>query len=238
MAVFRLDKFLVSVGIGSRSEVKHLIKAGRVTVDDVIVKKAEEKVDTSLNIIKYNGNLLEYVENVYYMLNKPKGVVSATTDNLNATVVDLIKHGKHLNLFPIGRLDKDTEGLLIITNDGELAHNLLSPRKHVRKKYYVELDGILTDKKAEIISSGIELEDHFKTMPAEIEITDDNRKVYITICEGKFHQVKRMFNYVDLNVTYLKRVSMGSLCLDENLPVGKYRELTADELNKLKGDIK
>lgn len=238
MAVFRLDKFLVSVGAGSRSEVKQLIKAGKITVDDVIIKKAEEKVDTVENIVKYNGKPLEYVENVYYMLNKPQGVVSATTDSLNATVIDLIRHVKHLNLFPIGRLDKDTEGLLIITNDGELAHNLLSPKKHVKKKYYVELDGVLTDKKAEIISTGIELDKNFKTMPAEIEMTDDKRRVYITIYEGKFHQVKRMFKFVDLNVTYLKRVSMGSLCLDESLPVGEYRELTEYELNKLKGEMK
>lgn len=234
MPILRLDKFLTAVGAGSRSEVKNYIKAGKVSVDGNIVKKADTKVDTALNEVSLNGKALKYVEYVYYMLNKPQGVVSATTDNLSVTVIDLIKHNKHLDLFPVGRLDKDTEGLLLITNDGELAHNLLSPKKHINKKYYVELDGVVTKEKAELLSEGINLEDEFTTLPATVEFTGDDRKVFITIQEGKFHQVKRMFKAVGLNVTYLKRISMGSLELDKELPIGKYRELTIDELKNLK----
>ncbi len=235
MPILRLDKFLTAVGAGSRSEVKNYIKAGKVSVDGNIVKKADTKVDTALNEVSLNGKALKYEEYVYYMLNKPQGVVSATTDNLSVTVIDLIKHNKHLDLFPVGRLDKDTEGLLLITNDGELAHNLLSPKKHINKKYYVELDGVVTKEKAELLSEGINLEDEFTTLPATVEFTGDDRKVFITIQEGKFHQVKRMFKAVGLNVTYLKRISMGSLELDKELPIGKYRELTIDELKNLKG---
>lgn len=235
MSVLRLDKFLTSVGIGSRSEVKNYIKAGKILIDGNIVKKADIKIDTDINEVFFNGKKLMYIEYVYYMLNKPKGVVSATNDNLSVTVIDLIKHNKHLDLFPVGRLDKDTEGLLLITNDGELAHNLLSPKKHVNKKYYVELDGILTKEKALILSNGVNLDDEFTTLPAKVEFTNDSRKVFITIQEGKFHQVKRMFNAVGLNVTYLKRISMGSLILDNSLTPGKYRELTVDELKALKG---
>ena len=235
MSVLRLDKFLTSVGIGSRSEVKNYIKAGKILIDGNIVKKADIKIDTDINEVFFNGKKLMYIEYVYYMLNKPKGVVSATNDNLSVTVIDLIKHNKHLDLFPVGSLDKDTEGLLLITNDGELAHNLLSPKKHVNKKYYVELDGILTKEKALILSNGVNLDDEFTTLPAKVEFTNDSRKVFITIQEGKFHQVKRMFNAVGLNVTYLKRISMGSLILDNSLTPGKYRELTVDELKALKG---
>lgn len=234
MAVFRLDKFLATVGVGTRSEVKNLIKGGKITVDGEIVKKPEIKIDTEVNNVIYQGEKLEYVENIYIMLNKPQGVVSATEDNLHATVIDIIKKGKKLKLFPVGRLDKDTEGLLLITNDGDLAHKLLSPKKHVDKVYYVELDSILTDENARIICDGVQLEEDFITMPAKIEFTNDRRKVYITICEGKFHQVKRMFEYVGLTVTFLKRISMGPLKLDNSLKTGEYRDLTDEEIAKLK----
>lgn len=233
MAILRLDKFLTAMGAGSRSDVKKLIKAKKVAVDGEMVFKPEIKINTDINTVTLDGEELKYIEYVYYMLNKPQGVVSATTDDLSVTVVDLIKEGNKKKLFPVGRLDKDTEGLLLITNDGELAHNLLSPKKHVNKKYYVELDGMLTDKMADIISKGVKLEEGFTTLPAVIEKTTDPRKVYITIQEGKFHQVKRMFNYVGLNVVFLKRISMGPLVLDEKLTKGSYRELTQDELDKL-----
>lgn len=235
MSILRLDKFLTSAGVGSRSEVKGLIKSGKVYIDGNIAKKADIKVDTQKSRVEYNGRPVEYLEYVYYMLNKPQGVVSATNDNLSVTVIDLIKHNRHLDLFPVGRLDKDTEGLLLITNDGELAHNLLSPKKHIDKKYYVELDGILTKNKAELLSNGVNIDNEFTTLPAKIENTNDGRKVYITIHEGKFHQVKRMFKAVGLNVTYLKRVSMSSLELDDLLMPGEYRELSQDELKGLKG---
>ena len=233
MAIFRLDKYLAEVGIGSRSDVKNIIKAGKIKVDGVCVKKADTKINTDTAIVTYNDNPLVYEKYVYFMLNKPKGVVSATEDKVDKTVIDIITEAKHMNLFPVGRLDKDTEGLLIITNDGELAHNLLSPKKHVCKKYYVELDEEVTEEKASKLTNGIELDD-FVTMPAQIDHTDDNKKVYITIMEGKFHQVKRMFKAVGCNVLYLKRVSMGKLKLDEKLKQGEYRRLTNDELALLK----
>ncbi len=235
MSTLRLDKLLTSGGFGSRSEVKILIKAGKITVNNQIVKKADTKINTDTDTVYYNNNKIEYIENLYIMLNKPQGVVSATEDNLSATVIDLIKEGRHLNLFPVGRLDKDTEGLLLITNDGELAHNLLSPKKHVDKKYYVELDSMITSNMIQKLNSGIELED-FTTLPALVETTNNPRHVYITIHEGKFHQVKRMFKAVGLEVTFLKRISMGSLFLDPTLLPGKYRKLTEVELNRLKGE--
>ena len=233
MAIFRLDKYLTCAGIGTRSEVKSLIKAGKIKVDDISVKKADMKIDTEVNIVKYNDSPVLYEEYVYFMLNKPQGVVSATEDKKDKTVVDIIDECKHMDIFPVGRLDKDTEGLLILTNDGALAHDLLSPKKHVAKKYYVELDNDVSDEMCCRLREGIEFDD-FTSMPAEIEHTDNPRNVYITIMEGKFHQVKRMFKVVGCNVTYLKRVSMGSLNLDETLKTGEYRRLKAEELALLK----
>lgn len=235
MAVFRLDKFLTSSGLGTRSEVKTLIKHGKITLNGEIIKKSDQKIDTDVDLVCFAGKKITYISHLYLMLNKPKGVVSATEDNISATVIDLIKEGKHLNLFPVGRLDKDTEGLLLITNDGDLAHNLLSPKKHINKKYYAELDSMVTLEIIKVLEEGVDLEE-FVTMPSKIETTNDPRKLYITIQEGKFHQVKRMFKAVGVEVTYLKRMSMGSLVLDKSLAPGKYRELTKEELNKLKGD--
>lgn len=182
-----------------------------------------------------NGEKLEYEEFVYLMLNKPSGVVSATYDNKDKTVIDLIKDYKHLDLFPFGRLDKDSEGLLIISNDGKLAHELLSPKKHVDKKYYVEVLGRVTSEDIESFKNGIMLDGELcKSALLEIIKSDDISYCYVTISEGKYHQVKRMFESVNKKVTYLKRVTFGNLKLDENLKLGEYRKLTEQEINLLK----
>lgn len=234
MPLLRLDKFLANSGIGSRSDVKSFIKAGKIKVDGVCVKKADIKVDTDKSNVTYNDNEIRYEEYVYFMLNKPQGVVSATTDKFDKTVVDIISDAKYIDIFPVGRLDKDTEGLLILTNDGELAHNLLSPKKHIPKRYYVELDDVVTDDMKKKLCEGIKLDD-FVTMPATVNETEDDKSVYLTIMEGKFHQVKRMFKALGLNVLYLRRVAMGDLELDNSLECGEYRRLTEDEINILKG---
>ena len=234
MPILRLDKFLANAGIGSRSDVKGFIKSGKIKVDGICVKKADIKIDTEKSTVLYNDKKIDYEEFVYFMLNKPQGVVSATFDKFDKTVVDIIEEAKHMEIFPVGRLDKDTEGLLILTNDGELAHNLLSPKKHIPKTYYARLDGAVTDEMKKRLCEGIELED-FTTMPAKIAETDADDAVEITIMEGKFHQVKRMFKAVGLNVLYLKRIAMGDLDLDSNLDCGKYRRLTEKEINILKG---
>ena len=230
----RLDKYLADMGLGTRSEVKADIKKGKININGIVVKDANLKIDTEKDVVLYQGNPIVYEEFEYYMLNKPAGVVSATTDSKDKTVIDLITSKKKKDLFPVGRLDKDTEGLLIICNDGELCHNLLSPKKHVDKTYYVCLDKPLS-KEAELeVCSGVFIEKDVKSMPASLErISDD--KVYLTIQEGKFHQVKKMFHAVGLEVIYLKRMSMGGLELDKNLKEGDYRPLTLEEINYLKG---
>ncbi len=237
MAQTRLDKFLTLCGVCSRSNAKNLIKSGKVRVNNEIIKSSDYKFDYNNCNVTIEGKEIKYIEYMYFMLNKPAGVISATEDKTSKTVIDLIDKGQHLNLFPVGRLDKDTEGLLLITNDGELSHNLLSPKKHVDKKYYVELNDNLTREMADLICNGITLDGEV-TLPAKIDFTDDKSKVFITIQEGKYHQVKRMFAYVKLNVTYLKRISMGTLNLDESLKPGEYRELTEDEINILKASTK
>lgn len=231
----RLDKYLADMGIGTRSEVKNYIRKGRVKVNEEIVKASETKIDTVLDEITVDGNRLFYVGVEYYMLNKPMGVVSASRDKFAETVVDLIE-STNKDLFPVGRLDKDTEGLLLITNDGDLAHKLLSPRKKVPKLYYAHVGGRVDQSHVELFQSGIKLEEDFTTMPAKLEILESGEvsKVHVTIYEGKFHQVKRMFLAVDMEVTYLKRLSMGELVLDESLLSGEYRALTEAEIQMLK----
>lgn len=232
----RLDKYLADMGVGSRSEVKILIRKGAVTLQGVPCKKPEEQVPEGSEVCVH-GTPVSYVTMEYYMLHKPAGVLSATSDKKAETVVDLISSKKRKDLFPVGRLDKDTEGLLLITNDGELAHRLLSPKKHVGKRYYARLDGELTLEKKETLEKGIQLEEEFVTMPAQVEILTAGvyeSEVEIVIYEGKFHQVKRMFEAVGLTVTYLKRLSMGNLVLDEKLEKGEYRTLTEEELTLLK----
>lgn len=235
----RIDKYLSDMGEGTRTEIKTYIKKKLVTINDVIVKSPSEKADTEADVVCLNSVQIPYVTYEYYLLNKPAGVISATEDRHTATVLDLIKDKKRDDLFPVGRLDKDTEGLLLITNDGALAHKLLSPKKHVDKKYYVETDGLLLDEHIELFKQGVELEEDFVTLPAKLEILHSNKegsKAYLTIREGKFHQVKRMMEAVDNTVTYLKRLSMGSLILPEDMKAGEYRALTDIEINSLKED--
>ena len=231
--LIRLDKYLADMGLGTRSQVKDIIKKGKININGIVVKDSNLKVDSDKDEIYYEGNPIVYAEFEYYMLNKPAGVISASNDKKQKTVINLIETRKRNDLFPVGRLDKDTEGLLLISNDGELSHNLLSPKKHVDKTYYVELDLPLSDEKAKEVCDGVYIEKDVKSLPAKLERIDE-RKVYLTIHEGKFHQVKKMFHAVGCEVTYLKRVTFGSLKLDENLGLGEYRPLTMEEINALK----
>ncbi len=231
--LMRLDKYLADMGYGTRTQVKDAIKKGRVSINDEKIKSPETKIDIETTIVYMDGQPISYVQTEYYMLNKPQGVVSATEDRKYKTVIDLIDDKSRKDLFPVGRLDIDTEGLLLITNDGDLAHRLLSPKKHVDKTYYVELDSKIPANAKEEMLQGITLEEEFKTMPATLELLNETT-CYLTIREGKFHQVKRMFEYFGCTVTYLKRISMGPLTLDETLKVGEYRLLTKEELLQLK----
>lgn len=227
----RLDKFIVSCGMATRSEVKKLVKQGRVTVDGITAVKSDEKIDENTSVVCLDGEQLNYRESIYLMLNKPSGYVSATYDAKLPTVIDLVpEEYLHFEPFPVGRLDIDTEGLLILTNDGKLAHELTSPKKHVYKTYYAELDADMEDADIEIFKNGIKLDEDFTTLPAELVITEDRKKVYISICEGKFHQVKRMCQKVGKNVVYLERVKMGGLELDGSLERGTVRELKDNEI--------
>ncbi len=238
MGTMRLDKFRVEMKNGSRSEVKKLIKSGRVTVDGQTVREPEQKFDPERAQISLDGQTVSYASFEYFMLNKPQGVVSATEDRRFQTVVDLIDTARRKELFPAGRLDIDTEGLLLITNDGQLAHQLLSPKKHVDKVYFARVEGILPSDVKEQFAKGLTLDGDVKTLPARLELLKEGpvSEVRLTIHEGKFHQVKRMFEAVGCRVIYLKRLSMGSLVLDETLAPGEYRRLTDDELRALKGE--
>lgn len=232
----RLDKLLANMGYGSRKEVKQLLKEKAVTVDGVAVKDAAMKVDPDAQDVSVYGERVVYTEFIYLMMNKPPGVISATEDRYDETVIDLLDPlAQHFKPFPVGRLDKDTEGLLLITNDGSLSHNLLSPKKHVPKTYYATIDGVVTETDIEAFRQGVELDDGYVTKPGELVIlkSDDVSEIELTIQEGKFHQVKRMFEAVGKKVTYLKRLSMGPLVLDEALELGDYRELTEEELATL-----
>lgn len=231
----RLDKFLADMGIGTRSQIKEAIKRGRVSVNDAPAKKPELQV-TDTDCIRYDGRQISYTEAEYFMLNKPAGVLSATRDKKAKTVLDLIDSKKRKDLFPVGRLDKDTEGLLLITNDGELAHRLLSPKHHVPKVYFARVDGRITEDMVRQFADGIPIDDELTALPAQMKILTAGvyeSEAELTIYEGKFHQVKRMFEAVGLTVTYLKRLSMGSLVLDEALEKGSYRALTENELAEL-----
>lgn len=235
----RLDKYLSQMSVGTRSEVKKLIKSGRVFVNGIPVKKPEQKVNTE-DIVTVDGERIEYVEYEYYMLNKPAGYVSATVDKEYPTVVSLIKDSKKEDLFPVGRLDKDTEGLLLITNDGELAHNLLSPKKHVWKTYLVKAEGEVTEEDVKLLEEGIDIGEEKLTLPAKVSgVTHETESdvlytwLHLMIREGKFHQVKRMLAAVGKPVVYLKREAMGSLKLDEGLALGAYRQLTKEEVQEL-----
>ncbi|WP_339259559.1 pseudouridine synthase [Lysinibacillus sp. FSL K6-3209] len=229
----RLDKLLANMGYGSRKEVKQLLKQKAVSVDGTYVKDAAMHVDPEQQNVVVFGERVVYTEFVYYMMNKPPGVISATEDLRDETVIDLLDPlHQHFQPFPVGRLDKDTEGLLLLTNDGVLAHNLLSPKKHVPKVYYAKIEGIVTQEDGERFARGVELDDGYVTKPGKLVILKSapQSEIELTIQEGKFHQVKRMFEAVGKHVIYLKRLSMGSLQLDESLALGEYRELTPEEL--------
>lgn len=232
MAQMRLDKFLGEMGVGTRSQIKQMAKMGRIFVNGQAEKKTERKVNLDQDKIQVDNQVVTYVKWEYYMLNKPKGVVSATQDNRYPTVVSLLKGAKRNDLFPVGRLDRDTEGLLLITNDGELAHRLLSPKNHVDKVYYARIQGKLPKDSPERVKEGLVLEDGTKTLPGRLEIIS-TEEIRLTIQEGKFHQVKRMVEALGSQVLYLKRLSMGSLCLDEKLAPGEYRPLTEEEIHQL-----
>ncbi len=232
----RLDKYLADMGIGTRSEVKDWIRKGRVSINQVICKKPDNKVDLVGDEVYFDQVRVNYRRYLYLMLHKPAGYVSATTDHVNRTVLELIKDRQGKELFPVGRLDKDTEGLLLLTNDGELAHRLLSPRKHVDKVYYAKVAGIVTAEDQEAFARGVPIEEDYITLPAKLHIlhSDEVSEIELTIQEGKFHQVKRMFETVGKEVLYLKRLSMGGLLLDPSLALGEYRELTEEEIAYLK----
>lgn len=232
----RIDKFLCDMQIGSRSHVKELIKNGTVAVNGTAITKPDFKVDEQADTITYMGNRLLYQQLHYYMLHKPAGVVTATKDSRDKTVMDLLPEVLGKGLFPVGRLDKDTEGLLLVTNDGALSHDLLSPKKHVAKTYYIECTGNITADKLLQLETGLDIGDGKLTLPAKAKLLSDNIKSYtleLTIIEGRFHQVKRMVTAIGGSVTYLKRLSMGTLTLG-TLPKGQYRELTEQEIQSLK----
>ena len=262
MVEIRLDKFLADAGAGTRSEVKIKIKKGRVTVNGEAVGKSDIKINPDIDEVCLDGKKLIYNEFEYYMLNKPQGVVSATKDDKDKTVIELITEAKRRDLFPVGRLDKDTEGLLIITNDGKLANSLLAPGKHVDKTYFAIIAGEVSEDTVLRFAEGVDIGDDKPTAPAKLKIMCDDMgdntdiayksmdydddvafdsivksMVEITITEGRFHQIKRMFEAVDMRVIYLKRLSMGGLSLDDSLKPGEYRRLTDDEVKLLAGNF-
>lgn len=235
----RLDKVISNLGYGSRKEVKALVKKGLIEVDGVIVKDNGMSIDPEKAVIKINGEEVFYRKHIYLLMNKPDGVISATFDNREETVIDLLEvEHQVFEPFPVGRLDKDTVGLLLLTNDGELNHRLISPKWHVDKVYYAKIDKKVTEEDVKKFAKGITLDDGYLCKPGKLEIIsadEDGSEVYVTIQEGKFHQVKRMFEAVDKKVVYLQRVKFGPLTLDEDLEEGEYRELTEEEIALLKG---
>lgn len=233
--MMRLDKFLAHANYGTRREVKKIIRSGWVSVNDQIVKNDDFKIDESKDIICVDNEQVIYQQFYYIMLNKPNGYVSATIDDRYPTVIDLIYEDYALDLFPVGRLDLDTEGLLLLTNDGSLSHELLSPKKHVDKEYYVELEKEYSDQDIKTLEAGVAINDQEVCKEAKVKRIDNN-KLMLIIQEGKYHQVKRMMHAIDNEVTYLKRVRMGSLKLDETLPLGEYRALNEEEIKMLKGE--
>ena len=224
----RLDKYLAEMGAGTRSELKKAVRAGRVTINGVKAKDSSIHVGED-DVVCMDGKEIKYERFVYYLMNKPAGVISATEDPRERTVLDLIGGQQRRGLFPVGRLDKDTEGLLLITNDGELAHRLLSPGRHVDKVYFARLDGPVGERERELFAQGLRVDEMLTAMPAVLEILESANEVRVTIREGKFHQVKRMFAAVGREVLYLKRLSMGPLTLDNGLAAGAYRRLTEEE---------
>lgn len=232
----RIDKMLANLGFGSRKDVKQLLKSGAVEVNEQKVKDASKHVDPNKDVVTINGEEVVYKEFIYLMMNKPQGVISATEDSQHETVLDILEPEDIVfSPFPVGRLDKDTEGLLLLTNDGQLAHRLLSPKKHVPKTYFAVINSEVTEEDIAAFKKGVILDDGYETKPGELRILKSGltSDIELTITEGKFHQVKRMFEAVGKRVIYLQRISMGPLQLDETLELGEYRELTEEELESL-----
>lgn len=234
----RLDKVISNLGYGSRKEIKQLARKGLIEVDGEIIKDSGYSVDPEKSIIKVNGEEIFYRKYIYLMMNKPAGVVSATFDNRDETVIDLLEiDHQAFEPFPVGRLDKDTVGLLFLTNDGELNHRLISPKWHVDKVYYAKIDKAVKDDDIKAFKAGIKLDDGYVCKEGKLEIinsSEEGSEVLVTIQEGKFHQVKRMFQALGKEVIYLKRIKFGGISLDEDLEEGEYRELTEKELELLK----
>lgn len=235
----RVDKVLANLGYGSRKEIKKMCKDGEVKIDGQMIKDSSYKFDPEISEISISDQEVMYRDYIYLMMNKPQGVISATYDNMHETVIDIIADEfRALEPFPVGRLDKDTEGLMLISNDGKLSYRLLSPKRKIPKTYYAEVDGVVTEEDAKAFKEGVCIisdDEEYQTLPAELKIIESGQvsKIELTIVEGKFHQVKRMFLAVDKEVIYLKRVRIGSLKLDEDLELGEYRELTKEELDEL-----
>lgn len=228
----RVDKVIGSITNLSRNDVKKYIKKKLVMVNNKIVESPKIKINPEVDIVILDGKALKYQKYIYLILNKPKGYVSATTDNISKTVIDLCPTKfRNRNLFPVGRLDKDTTGLMIITDDGNFSHNILSPKKHIKKKYYVELSGNLDNKMITDFKNGLEVgNERFKS--ADLEILSNNT-CYVTLTEGKYHEIKRMFQKYKLEVINLQRIMMGSLVLPTDLALGECRELSSLELSKI-----
>ena len=241
MSIERLDKVLSNMGYGTRKEVKALVKNGRVTLNGRVVKDSSMHIEPEKDEIYINDEKLCYKKYIYLMMNKPQDVISATYDNYDKTVIDLLSDENVIfNPAPVGRLDKDTVGFLLITNDGELNHRLLSPKKHVPKRYYAKIDGRVTDEDVLKFKKGVLLDDGYKTLSSELYIlkSDEESEIEVVIYEGKYYQVKRMFESVGKKVLYLKRLEMGPLKLDESLKEGEYRELSDEELKKLEESVR
>ena len=231
----RLDRFLCELNIGTRSQVKAFIRQGIVAVGGVPAKDPNQRIDELSDRVTFRGMPLEYRRYVYYMMNKPEGVVSATRDNVSRTVVSLLGKDAREDIFPVGRLDKDVTGFLLLTNDGDLAHRLLSPKKHVDKVYFARIRGRVTEEDVECFRQGVDIGEKKRTLPSELRILEAGEisEIELTIREGKFHQVKRMFQAAGKEVLYLKRLRMGPLVLDESLKPGEYRTLNTQEMDIL-----
>ena len=232
----RIDKLLSNSGYGSRKEVKQLLKSGSVFCNDEKITDAKKHVDPDKDFITVHGEQVHYKEFIYLLMNKPAGFISATEDDRLKTVLDLLEPEDVIKKpFPVGRLDRDTEGLLVLTNDGQLAHEVLAPKKHVPKTYYAVIQGIVTEDDVELFAGGITLDDGYVTKPGQLKILSSGPKseIELIITEGKFHQVKRMFEAVDKKVIYLKRIKRGELELDRELQTGEYREMTEEEIELL-----
>jgi len=241
MSKERLDKVISNLGIGSRKDVKILIKQGLVSINGSIAKDPGLQINPAISIIVIDGKQLTYKEHIYIMMNKPQGVISATYDGRHKTVINLLPPAyANIELFPAGRLDIDTEGFILLTNDGDFAHEILAPKKHIPKTYFARVDGKVEENDVKKFKEGIIIDDGYKCLPAELSVlkSAEASDIELTIYEGKFHQVKRMFEAIGKTVTYLKRTAMGGLKLDETLELGECREITDEELKQIKGSRK